>query len=99
MSDVTLRNVRGEFRPMGTLRGNPGDGRRDLTLENCDLKLADETLALGPTENFVVKNVTVNGKPFILSRASAPSATYSMEWPSRVRAMRATSRRSRRSSA
>ena len=72
VSDVTLRNVRGEFRSMGTLRGNPGDVLRNITLENIDLKLADEKFALGPTENLVVKNVMVNGKPFVLP---APLAT------------------------
>jgi hypothetical protein len=35
-------------------------------LENIDLKLADEKFALGPTENLVVKNVQVNGKPLVL---------------------------------
>lgn len=66
VNNVTLRNVRGEFRSLGTLRGNPGDTLRDLTLENIDLKLTDEKFALGPTENLVVKNVQVNGKPFVL---------------------------------
>lgn len=66
VNNVTLRNVRGTYRSLGTLRGNPGDTLRDLTLENIDLKLADEKFALGPTENLVVKNVQVNGKPLVL---------------------------------
>lgn len=66
VSNVTIRNVRGEFRSLGTLRGNPGDVLRDITLENFDLKLSDEKFALGSTENLVVKNVTVNGRAFVL---------------------------------
>lgn len=65
VNNVTLRNVRGEFRTLGTLRGNPGDTLRDLTLENIELKLADEKFALGPTDNLVVRNVRVNGRPFV----------------------------------
>ncbi len=66
VSNVTIRNVRGEFRSLGTLRGNPGDVLRDITLENFEVKLSDEKFALGPTENLVVKNVQVNGKAFVL---------------------------------
>lgn len=65
VSTVTIRNVRGEFRSLGTLRGNPGDVLRDITLEDFELKLSDEKFALGPTENLVVKNVRVNGKAFV----------------------------------
>lgn len=77
VNDVTLRNIRGTFRSLGTLRGNPGDVLRDFTLENIELKLGDEKFALGPTENLVVKNVTVNGKaftpPVVITTPPAPS--------------------------
>jgi polygalacturonase len=66
VSRVTIKNVRGTFRSLGTLRGNPGDGLRDITLENIDLKLTDEKFTLGPTENLVVKNVRVNGQAWVL---------------------------------
>lgn len=66
VNNVTIRNVRGAYRTLGTLRGNPGDTLRDITLENLELKLADEKFALGPTENLVVKNIVVNGKAFVL---------------------------------
>ncbi len=72
VNDVTIRNVSGEFRTLGTLRGNKGDVLRDITLENFDLKLADERLALGATENLVVKNVTVNGKPWLPPAVAVP---------------------------
>eukprot|EP01035_Chromulina_nebulosa_P040705 gene40705-55040_t len=50
VNNVTVRNVRGTYRTLGTLRGNAGDVLRDITLENIDVKLADEKFALGPTE-------------------------------------------------
>ena len=74
VNDVTLRNVRGECRSLGTLRGNPGDVLRDITLENIDLKLTDEKFAVGPTDNLVVKNVTVNGRPFVVPAPLAAPA-------------------------
>jgi polygalacturonase len=77
VNNVTIRNVRGTFRSLGTLRGNPGDVLRDITLENIDLKLSDEKFALGPTENLVVKNLVVNGQPYAMPepmKAPAPAS-------------------------
>ena len=37
---------------------------RDITLENIEVTLRDETFAPGPVENFVVKNVAMNGRPY-----------------------------------
>jgi polygalacturonase len=76
--DITLRNIRGEYGAFGTLRGNPGDVLRDITLENIDVKFTgpqanSERLALGVMQNTVVKNVRVNGQPFVLpAPAAAP---------------------------
>jgi alpha-L-rhamnosidase len=66
VNDITIRNVSGSFRTLGTLRGNPDDTLRDFTLENLDLQLADEKFNLGKVENLVLKNVKVNGKPYEL---------------------------------
>ena len=66
VNDITIRNVHGTFRTLGTLRGNPGDTIRDVMLENFDLKLADEKFIPGPVENLVVKNVVINGRPYRL---------------------------------
>ncbi len=63
VNNIIVRNVSGSFRALGQLRGNNGDVLRDFTLENINLTLTDEHFAPGPIENFVVKNVTVNGKP------------------------------------
>lgn len=77
VNDVTIRNVHGEFRSLGTLRGNPADVLRDITLENLDLKLSDEKFALGPTENFVVKNLRVNGKAYVMPEVMTAPAPVS----------------------
>ncbi|MSU46577.1 MAG: hypothetical protein EXS42_05510 [Lacunisphaera sp.] len=52
LNDITLRNISGEYRTLGTLRGDP---LRDITLENVDVKLADERLVPGPGESRVLK--------------------------------------------
>ncbi len=61
---ITIKNVSGDYRTLGSLRGNPGDTIRDITLENITLKLDDEKLALGVVTNVVLKNVLVNNKPY-----------------------------------
>jgi alpha-L-rhamnosidase len=76
VNDITLRNIRGEYGAFGTLRGNPGDVLRDITLENIDVKFTgpqanSDRLTLGETQNTVVKNVTVNGKPYALPAPAA----------------------------
>ena len=71
VSNVTLRNITGSYRTLGVLRGNPGDMLRDITLENIDVKLTEETFAPGPVQNLVLKNVVVNGRPF---EAPGPAA-------------------------
>ena len=64
VNNITLRNIHGSYGSFGTLRGNPGDVLRDITLENIDVKLASGTVTLGPTQHTVVKNVTINGQPY-----------------------------------
>ena len=64
VNNITLRNIRGSYRTLGVLRGNPGDTLRDITLEDIDVTLADEVFAPGPVQNLALNNVVVNGKPF-----------------------------------
>jgi polygalacturonase len=71
VNKIVVRNVTGSFRALGQLRGNPGDKIRDFTLENINLKLTDEHFAPGVVENFQVKNLIVNGKPFTPPAAAA----------------------------
>jgi polygalacturonase len=70
ISHLTLRNITGAGRSFGTLRGNPGDTLGDITLENIDVTLADPRLALGQTQDLVLKNVRVNGAPYALPAAA-----------------------------
>jgi alpha-L-rhamnosidase len=70
VTGITLRNITGSYRTMGVLRGNPGDLLKDITLENVDVTLADEKFTLGPVENLEIKQVTVNGRPFVLPARS-----------------------------
>jgi len=72
VNNVTLRNLSGAYGSFGTLRGNPGDVLRDITLENVNVQLDNERFAPGSIQNFVLKNVVVNKRPFQLP-AAAPS--------------------------
>ena len=61
VSGVTLRNIKGRFGAFGTLRGNPGDTLRDITLQDIEVSLASPEFKPGKVENLVIENVTVNG--------------------------------------
>ncbi|WP_438480228.1 glycoside hydrolase family 28 protein [Oleiharenicola lentus] len=62
VNNITVRNVSGSYRTLGTLRGNPGDVLEDFTLENIAVTLADEKFTVGEIKNLALKNVVVNGK-------------------------------------
>lgn len=64
VENITIKNISGDYRTLGSLRGNPGDTIRNFTLENITLKLEDEKLALGVVKNVTLKNVVVNGQPY-----------------------------------
>ena len=70
VENITIRNVSGDYRTLGSLRGNPGDTLRNFTLENITLKLEDEKLALGVVKDVTITNVTVNGKAYVLPAAT-----------------------------
>lgn len=63
VNHITLRNVTGEFRTLGTLGGNPGDILRDITLEGMDLMLQDPGFEPADVLRLVMKDVVINGKP------------------------------------
>ena len=63
VNDITLRNIKGSYRTLGVLQGNPGDVLKDITLENIEVQLTDEKFEPGTVTNLVMKNVSVNGKP------------------------------------
>jgi polygalacturonase len=68
VNNITLKNIRGEYGAFGTLRANPDDDVRDITLENIDVKLATDNgrdrLILGKVENLTATNVRINGQPW-----------------------------------
>jgi polygalacturonase len=76
VNDVTIRNVSGIYGAFGQLRGSTGDVIRGITLENINVTLngprGGDRLSLGKVENFVVKNVVVNGQPFQPPASTAP---------------------------
>jgi polygalacturonase len=74
VNNITLRNISGSYRMLGSLSGNAGDVLRDITLENVDVQLAENRFRLGPVENLVLKNVTVNGQPFVPPAPTPPPA-------------------------
>ncbi len=65
VNNITLRNITGSYRSLGSLRGNNGDVLRDITLENIDVQLTEDRFRLGPVENLELKNVRVNGQSFV----------------------------------
>jgi polygalacturonase len=72
VNNITLRNITGSYRALGVLGGNAGDVLRDITLENVDVQVTDENFRLGPVENLQLKNVKVNGKPFVAPAVTPP---------------------------
>jgi len=70
VENITIKNISGDYRTLGSLRGNHDDTIRDFTLENITLKLDDEKLALGVVKNVTLKNVLVNGQPYVWPVAS-----------------------------
>jgi len=72
VNNITLRNITGSYRMLGTLSGSAGDVLRDITLENVDVQLTENRFRLGPVENLQLRNVTVNGQPFVLPAVTPP---------------------------
>jgi alpha-L-rhamnosidase len=74
VNNITLRNITGSYRALGTLSGNAGDVLRDFTLENVDVQVTDERFRLGPVDRLVLKNVRVNGRDFVPPAVTPPPA-------------------------
>ena len=72
VNNVTIRNVTGQYGSFGTVRGNPGDVLRDITLENIDVKLDKDRLQVGAPDALTLKNVIVNGQAYVLPPPEAP---------------------------
>ncbi|MEI8036992.1 MAG: glycosyl hydrolase family 28 protein [Verrucomicrobiota bacterium] len=62
--NVNVSGITGEFRSLGTIRGNPGQTEiSDITLEHIDVKLSDRKFVTENVKNLQLKNVVVNGTP------------------------------------
>lgn len=68
VKNVTLSDIKGSFGSFGEIQGNSGQSEiSDITLKNVDVQLKNEKFDSAYVKNFKVENVTVNGKPFLLS--------------------------------
>ncbi|HTR42377.1 MAG TPA: glycosyl hydrolase family 28 protein, partial [Pseudomonadales bacterium] len=67
VKDISLSNIHGTFGSFGEIEGAPGQTEiSDITLENINVNLKDPNLYAHDVKNLIVKNVIVNGKPFLL---------------------------------
>ena len=67
--NVTLNGIKGSFGSFGVIHGNPGQtSLSGFKLENIDVQLADPKLTVDGGIDVTLENVTVNNKPFVLSR-------------------------------
>jgi polygalacturonase len=71
---IVIRNVKGSFNQVGSLRGTAGDSIGKISLENIDVTVANPTLSLGPVKGITLKNVVVNGRPYELPPELGPLA-------------------------
>jgi alpha-L-rhamnosidase len=77
--NVTLSDFTGSYGSFGTIQGNPGQTKLgDITLADIRVQLEQDTLKAVQVENFKLKNVLVNGKPFSLPVAR-PAARAAAE--------------------
>lgn len=67
--NVTVNGIKGSFGSFGVIAGNPGQTTLSgFRLENINVQLNHPKLAVDGGIDVTVKNVTVNDKPFVLSR-------------------------------
>jgi polygalacturonase len=61
--NVVVRNLQGNVRSLGELRGNKGDVIEDVVLENISLTAGSSKLRTDFAKEITAKDVEVNGKP------------------------------------
>ncbi|MGH9605173.1 MAG: glycoside hydrolase family 28 protein [Terracidiphilus sp.] len=67
--NVTVNAIKGSFGSFGVIRGNPGQTTLSgFKLEDIDVQLNNPKLTVASGIGVTVENVTVNNKPFVLSR-------------------------------
>jgi alpha-L-rhamnosidase len=75
--NLTLSDFRGSYSSFGGIQGNRGQTEiSDVTLENFDVQLKNDKLRAVEVKNMKVRNVTVNGMPFVWPPpATTPTTT------------------------
>jgi polygalacturonase len=73
VNNISIKNVKGSFGSLGSLRGGPGDVIENITLENIDIKTQRPPTPLTGVKNLVPKNVKVNGEEVTAPPATAPA--------------------------
>jgi len=64
--NLTLSNFKGSYGSFGGIQGNRGQTEiSDVTLENINVQLKNDKLRAVDVKNMKVRNVIVNGKPFV----------------------------------
>jgi polygalacturonase len=67
--NVTVNGIKGRFGSFGVIRGKAGQTTLSgFKIENVDVQLKDPKLTVDSDIDVTVENVTVNGKPFEVSR-------------------------------
>ena len=67
VKNITLDNIHGTFGSFGEIEGAAGQTEiSDITLEHIHVNLKEANLYAHGVKNLIVKDVTVNGKPFAL---------------------------------
>lgn len=89
--NVILSGFTGSYGSFGTIQGNPGQTKLgDITLADIRVQLKQDALKAVQVENFKLKNVRVNGKPFSLP-AARPAAENSSAKPADSKSARSES--------
>lgn len=66
VQNITIEDVKGRYGAFGAIQGNPGQTEiRNITIENVHVQLANATFEAPGVKGLKIKNVTVNGKPFL----------------------------------
>ena len=66
--NITISNIDMQCNRVGDIKGNPSDKVSDILLKNVTVKATAPTLKTNNYPNIKVKNVMVNGSPFVLTK-------------------------------
>jgi polygalacturonase len=65
--NITISNIKGTFGSFGEIQGNTGQTTIDgISIKNVDVQIKDEKLKVVGVKNLSMKNVKVNGKPYLI---------------------------------